>query len=257
MMTKYTRFRDVPKFTPSGSYAVDYPLDSLAGWVTEKERDSGLLLYPDFQRGHVWSEKQQIAFVEFLLRGGKTGRDLYFNCPSWEYQVEQGAYNEFVCVDGLQRITAIRRFIRSEIPVFGSYYREYTDSLRDSTDTMRVHINDLKSRREVLQWYIDLNAGGTPHSDAEIDRVRYLLEEENMTLLYYEAGLEVPDVLGHDDQYFSVVRTRDLEEAKAALAKGRNYLTRTRRRANGSLHTDTWDPIYGCFSDDRKKENLV
>lgn len=132
---------------------------------------------PDFQRGHVWTEKQQWAYVEFLLRGGNSGRDLYFNCPSWHNQVPEGAYNEYVCVDGLQRITANRRFINGEIKAFGSYFSEYTDSLRLTQNTVRVHINDLKTRRDVLQWYLEMNAGGTPHTNKELQRVRALLEE--------------------------------------------------------------------------------
>ena len=80
-------------------------------------------------------------------------------------------------MDGLQRITAISRFVHNEIKVFGSYFKEYTDSPRIVMDTIRVNINDLKTRREVLQWYIDMNAGGTPHSKEEIDRVRGLLEQ--------------------------------------------------------------------------------
>ena len=173
---KYTRFQDIPKFTREASYAVDYPLEHLVRWLDEEEREMHLQLNPNFQRGHVWTEQQQIAFIEFLLRGGKTGRDLYFNCPSWHHQVPKDAYNDYVCVDGLQRITAIRRFIENRIPVFGSYFSEYTDSMRFIQDTMRVHINDLKTEREVLQWYIDMNAGGTPHSNTEIERVRKLME---------------------------------------------------------------------------------
>ena len=84
---------------------------------------------------------------------------------------------QFVCVDGLQRLTAIRRFLQNEIPVFGSKYSEYTDSLRSST-TVRVHVNDLKSREEVLRWYLEMNAGGTPHSKKEIQRVKDLLDAE-------------------------------------------------------------------------------
>lgn len=69
-------------------------------------------------------------------------------------------------------MTAIRRFIRNEIPVFGSFYREYTDGLQDSIDTMCVHINNLKTRHAVFQWYIDLDTDGTPYSDTEIELVR-------------------------------------------------------------------------------------
>lgn len=41
-----------------------------------------------------------------------------------------------------------------------------------------INVNNLKTREEVLQWYIDFNAGGTVHSKEEIDRVKKLLEEE-------------------------------------------------------------------------------
>lgn len=173
---KCTRFADIPKFISQGNYAVDYPIDYLIKWLNEEEQEMGLQLCPDFQRGHVWTEPQQIAFVEFLLRGGKSDRDLYFNCPSWHRQVPEGAYNDYVCVDGLQRITAIRRFINNEIRAFGSYRSEYTDNPRILQDTLRVHVNDLKTKREVLQWYLEMNAGGTPHTDEEINRVRKMME---------------------------------------------------------------------------------
>ena len=173
---KITRFRDIPKFTDAGSYAVDYPLHYFVRFIEEEVREGGLQLCPEFQRGHVWTPEQQEAYVTFLLRGGKTGRDIYLNSPSWHRSVPEGAYNDYTCVDGLQRITAIQKFIHNDIPVFGSYYRDFTDSL-GICETIRVHINDLKTYSEVLQWYIEMNAGGTPHSSEEIERVQELLEK--------------------------------------------------------------------------------
>lgn len=175
---KITRFQDIPKFTDVGHYAVDYPFHSLVAYLEREVQESGLQLNPEFQRGHVWTKKQQVAYMEFLLRGGRTGRDLYFNNPSWHHEVPPGHYNDFVCVDGLQRITAVSRFVHNEIKVFGSYFKEFTDSPRIITDTMRIHINDLKTYREVLTWYIEMNTGGTPHAKREIDRVKLLLQEE-------------------------------------------------------------------------------
>ncbi len=177
-MKKITRFQDIPQFTDIGHYAVDYPIHSLIYYLEDEIAHDGLQLNPEFQRGHVWTTKQQISYVEFLLRGGRTGRDLYFNCPSWHHSVPAGAYNDFVCVDGLQRITAIQAFIHNEIPVFDSYFKEYTDSPRIIRDTLRIHINDLKTYKEVLLWYIELNSGGTPHTEKEIDRVKSLLKQE-------------------------------------------------------------------------------
>ena len=40
-----------------------------------------------------------------------------------------------------------------------------------------LNVNDLKTEKEVLQWYIDMNAGGTPHSSEEIQRVREMIEK--------------------------------------------------------------------------------
>lgn len=174
---RYKKFRDIPAFTRSGSYQIDCGLSFLVEWIQREIDEMGLQLMPDFQRGHVWTEEQQIAFLEYFLRGGRSGTILYFNCPSWNCQVEDGAYNDYVCVDGLQRIRAIQRFIGNEIKVFGSYYSEYEDRLGERY-TMKVNVNDLKSKAEVLQWYIDMNAGGTPHTDEEIERVRGLLKKE-------------------------------------------------------------------------------
>lgn len=176
MAQKYTRFADIPQFTRSGSYAVDFPIHYLVKWINEEVQEQGLDLSPIFQRGHVWTECQQIRFVEFLLRGGKTGRDLYFNNPGFHRSVPHGSYDEYVCVDGLQRITAIQKFVNNQIRVFGSSFAEYTDFPSFSNALIRVHVNDLKTEEEVIRWYLEMNSGGTPHSKSELDRVAELLK---------------------------------------------------------------------------------
>ena len=115
---KYTKFGDIPQFTRDGNYQCDVNISRVPRWIKDMEEDMNLQLNPDFQRGHVWTEEQQIAWLEFFLKGGKSGNIIYFNCPSWHWSVPDGAYNEFVCVDGLQRLTAICRFINNEIKVF-------------------------------------------------------------------------------------------------------------------------------------------
>ena len=44
--------------------------------------------------------------------------------------------------------------------------------------TVRVVTNDLQTREEVLQWYLELNSTGTPHTKKELDRVKALLNRE-------------------------------------------------------------------------------
>lgn len=103
---------------------------------------------------------------------------IYLNKPSWRGYGRKRGYDDFVVVDGLQRITALQRFLADEIPVFGSLFSEYTDRIRLNRRTMRVNINTLKTKAEVLRWYIQFNSGGTPHTSEEINRVKALLEVE-------------------------------------------------------------------------------
>ena len=75
----------------------------------------------------------------------------------------------------MQRLTAICRFVNNEIKLFGSYFREYEDPRIVNRYTLKVNVNDLKTEKEVLQWYVDMNAGGTPHTDEEIERVKMMI----------------------------------------------------------------------------------
>lgn len=168
------KFKDIPQFIECDNYHVNISMEYLVQRIAEWENELGLQLNPDFQRGHVWTEEQQIAFIEFVLKGGKSGRDLYFNMAGWMTDFE----GDFVCVDGLQRITAIQRFLNNEIKVFGQYYKDFGERTDRVRHNMCIHVNTLKTKREVLQWYIEMNAGGTPHSKEEIERVRKLMEQE-------------------------------------------------------------------------------
>lgn len=172
---KITNFKEIPQFTSEGSYQVDMDLCRIPDWIDEQKKEMNLNLNPPFQRGHVWTEKQQIAWLEYFLKGGKSGNIIYFNCPSWNQFVAKNSYNDFVCVDGLQRLTAICRFINNKIKVFDSYYDEYEGKIFLNRHTVKFNINDLKTEKEVLQWYVDMNAGGTPHTDDEINKVKEMI----------------------------------------------------------------------------------
>lgn len=175
---KITKYVDIPQFTRDGNWQANFSPKDLITEIDRCVTEDGLQLEPDFQRGHVWTPEQQSAFMEYFLRSGKSGRVIYLNKPDWNRSVPTGAYNDFVCVDGLQRLTAIRGWLNDEVPVFGSLRSEFTDNLRSMSFTFLLNINDLKSKKEVLQWYIGMNAGGTPHSQEEINRVQKLLESE-------------------------------------------------------------------------------
>lgn len=169
----YNRFSDIPHF-PKIYYSINlswnYLEDYLKRQMDEEDARDGLSklnLNPDFQRGHVWTKDQQISYVEFILAGGSSGRNIYFNHPGW-----MGSFKgDYVLVDGLQRITAALAFLRNEIKAYGSYYKDYQDRLHDEVDFI-VNVAKLKTKAEVLDWYILMNTGGTPHSKEEIEKVK-------------------------------------------------------------------------------------
>lgn len=167
-------FKDIPQFT-YGSYEVDIHIRHLEKMLKSYEEDYNLELNPDFQRGNVWTEDQQIKFVEFFLRGGKSARVIYFNIGEWSFN-KNTDIPQMVCVDGLQRLTAILRFIHGEIPVFGHYIGEYEDNI-PLDHTLKFNINNLAYKKDVLKWYLEMNSGGTVHSDAELKRVQKMIEE--------------------------------------------------------------------------------
>lgn len=172
------KFSDIKQFIRSGSYEIDVSLDHLKRTLDAWEDDYGLELNPDFQRGHIWTEEQQIAYVEFLLRGGVTAKVIYFNSPAFGgYKPVGNLSDTILCVDGLQRLTACLRFINNEIKVFGYYFNEFEGSPR-TMQGLKFNVNSLQNRSEVLQWYIQFNEGGTVHSKEEIDRVKELLTKE-------------------------------------------------------------------------------
>lgn len=171
------KFADIKSFSIA-NYRVNVSWGYLDKWLGEQVQDGaiGVDLDPDFQRGHVWTEDKQIAYVEYRLREGMSARDLYWNHKSWgrEYDRE----HKLVLVDGKQRLEAVRLFMNNKIPAFGALLDEYTDKLRVVTVDFIMCVNDLKTRAEVLQWYLDLNSGGVIHTNDELDKVRELLSQE-------------------------------------------------------------------------------
>ncbi|KKL95504.1 hypothetical protein LCGC14_1853890, partial [marine sediment metagenome] len=78
----------------------------------------------------------------------------------------------------LQRITAVCDFFKNRIPAYGHQYSEYEDQFRMRGMNFKFDVNNLKTRKEVLRWYLEINHQGTPHSNDELMRVAKLLDKE-------------------------------------------------------------------------------
>lgn len=167
------------------SYTVDYRIgyldEALRSLAEGQESVGGRLdLNPDFQRGHVWSRDKQIAYVENVLRGTAPTL-LRFNCPCYGSNTTPGDLppNDLVCVDGLQRITALLSFLNGDFKVFDKYAApDLKGTPFDlSRYTVQFSVFEIRNRKDLLTFYLDINSGGVVHSDEELARVRALRDE--------------------------------------------------------------------------------
>jgi len=171
---------DIPRFSSWGKYTCDVTWNDLEYQIERYVSEYSLNLDPDFQRDHVWSEEKRIAYVEYVLKGGNQNRHIIFNHPGWFTDFK----GEMTLVDGKQRLESTRRFLNNELPVFNDIYRkDFTRngrlSSRISSDySFKFYINNLRTRKELLQFYLDLNTGGVVHTKEEINRVKELLAKE-------------------------------------------------------------------------------
>ncbi len=166
-------FANVPQL-PRAHYEVQVGWDSLEWHLDRYARTYGLELSPDYQREHVWTTEQQIAYVEYCLMGGEVARVLTFNCIGWD----SDRPTPMQLVDGKQRLTAVLAFMKDEIKAFGHLRSEHTDYMPDSNCNFRFRVCKLKAKADVLRLYLNINAGGTPHTTEEIEKVRNMLKNE-------------------------------------------------------------------------------
>ena len=161
----------------SADYQVDVCWNMLKSHIEHYEEAYKFEMNPDFQRGHVWTEEQQIAFVEWALKGGLnySGKDIYLNCATFKNWKKK---SPMVLVDGLQRMTAALKFLDGNLIVFGKYRCEEVGKLDMCTMRFRFHVADIQTRKGVLQWYLDFNSGGTVHTKDELNRVLEMMGKE-------------------------------------------------------------------------------
>lgn len=140
--------------------------------------DALFLTIPDYQRSVVWTDRQCALFIGFIAEGGKAPPIFVQRWDSWLNKPDE-------IIDGLQRLTAIRRFMTNEVPMEladgrQAYLRDFSeDDQRRLTShagpTLVLQFVSCPTRADVLRLYIRLNRGGTPHTDAEIARVQDML----------------------------------------------------------------------------------
>jgi hypothetical protein len=128
---------------------------------------------PGFQRDNdKWTEERQSKYIWNLLRGNKGQAIVLYNTQDNEAK--------WWILDGLQRITAIVRFLTDETFFVKTKYGDFNCAqLRASTPAEQVPSvgsvliskNNFESHVSACEHYIEINEGIT-HSEKDIQRAR-------------------------------------------------------------------------------------
>ena len=164
------KWRDIPQF-PHCTYRVNVSWKFLEDHIRDTMKSLELVeTQPDFQRGYVWSRQQQIDYVEYILRGGRYGRDLIWNCASWSGKYSTDDDEPLVLVDGQQRLGAVRAFMDDKILAFGTKYSDFEGTIRGAGTgpDFIFQVFELQTEREVLEFYLALNTGGSVHTGQDL-----------------------------------------------------------------------------------------
>ena len=173
----YKNFKDIPQF-PHAPYRVNMPFKFMQSFLDDNNAE----INPEYQRGYVWTQEQKERYLEYLVMGGKSGRDIYFNCPNWMgYKRGDTKWHETLeLVDGKQRVSSVLEFLENKVKVFGKYINEYEDKvifLRSLNADLIFHVNSLQTPKEVIEWYLGMNNGGTIHTEDDLNVARKVLEK--------------------------------------------------------------------------------
>ena len=174
-------FRDITPFR-EGFHNSTIPLRHIPSTLDNLDRTYTLDIDPDFQRIHVWNTGQQSAFIEHILRGGRN-TTIRWNCPGWMSTNPKEAKGPVILVDGKQRLTAVLDFMDDRIPAFSRRLSQWADGIPAFNCNLNFMVNDLATKAEVLQWYLDINQGNVAHTPEELAEVDALLQQEQSRTL--------------------------------------------------------------------------
>jgi hypothetical protein len=148
-------------------FAIEYLLDTDEGArpLRAGERRLGRYVLPDFQRPFVWTEQQQVRFIESVFLGLDLGRMCVTSTMDSDYN---GPLDDLI-IDGQQRLTTLDRFYRDQFPVRGLRFSElHPGDQRRFLFTVFPQMvltewNGPLTRETVMDLYDRLAHGGTPH----------------------------------------------------------------------------------------------
>jgi hypothetical protein len=130
-------------------------------------------ILPPWQRGEVWDEARKRAFIEGVFLGLGTG---YYVIHGADWDGDGAKPMSSWLIDGQQRISAIRDFVRGNLRIFdGAAYGDLNEVtarkrfLYQVFPCFELSYSDDEARLKEL--YERLNFGGVPHTPQDRERL--------------------------------------------------------------------------------------
>ena len=169
-------YSEVVELFPNSNYHINSPIIGILSQI-DSWNDGELMrveMEPEFQRNHVWTEEQQISYMEYLVRNPMDSKAKTFTLSSETWNTYKSKDNVIYLVDGLQRLTAIKRFLNNEITIYNYYLKDFESTLFLKRIYLDIYVYDLPYK-DMLKLYMNMNSGGVLHTKEEIDKVKRLL----------------------------------------------------------------------------------
>jgi len=153
---------------------LNYSSRDISG-LTHSLLSSGVIDNQDYQRGYVWTYEDKLEYIESIFNGRDIGKFVL---------VEDSSYRTegIEILDGKQRVNAIMEFMMSHYEYGGRYWHQLSKMDRHCFENAGVQVATLDSERhsraDMLKTFLNVNAGGVPQTNAHLQHVRVLLEEE-------------------------------------------------------------------------------
>jgi hypothetical protein len=117
-------------------------------------------ILPSWQRPLVWTEQQQVRFLESAWRG--------LNLGTYTYNMTNDPATDGLLIDGQQRMYAIEQYLADAFPVFGYRWSELSepDTRRfDMSIKFCCYITETTDEDYLREYYDLMNFGGVAHTE--------------------------------------------------------------------------------------------
>jgi hypothetical protein len=148
--------------------------------INQYLNEFGLDLDPDYQRGHVWDNDQQVNLIDSIFKHVDIGKFAVIKRPWGPDGNKPLTPKLYEVLDGKQRITAIIDYYLGHFKYKGKYYNElgYMDQGHFTNFSISYAESDYLTQEQKYRYFLKLNTTGTPVDPAHMERVAGLLAKE-------------------------------------------------------------------------------